>query len=99
MKHDDRLTVDGYPQLKNNGRMSVEASLGLLYLRNERKHNMSNKSVAAGENGTDEKSLTAFAGFPCLGKRRTRLRCFLYIFIHFYSVLCYFVRIPMGTWE
>jgi hypothetical protein len=35
LKDDETLTVGGYPQLKNNGRMSVEASQNLLVLRYE----------------------------------------------------------------
>ena len=47
MKHDDRLTVDEYPPLENNGRMSVEVSLGKLYWGDEGKYEKGDKSVAA----------------------------------------------------
>ena len=47
MKHDDRLTVDEYPPLKNNGRMSVEVLLGILYLGDEGKYDKGDKSAAA----------------------------------------------------
>ena len=47
MKQEELLTVDEYPQRENNGRMSVEASLGILYWGDEGKFEMGNKSVAA----------------------------------------------------
>ena len=48
MKQEERLTVDEYPPRENNGRMSVEASLGILYWGDEGKYDKGNKSVAAG---------------------------------------------------
>ena len=48
MKHEERLTVDEYPPRENNGRMSVEALLGIVYWGEERKYDMGNKFVAAG---------------------------------------------------
>ena len=48
MKHSVRLTVDEYPPRENNGRMSVEASLGKLYWGDEGKDDKGDKSVAAG---------------------------------------------------
>ena len=48
MKHEERLTVDEYPPSENNGRMSVEASLGILYWGDEGKYDKGNKSAAAG---------------------------------------------------
>ena len=47
MKNEERLTEDEYPTLENNGRMSVEASLGILYWGDEGKFEMGNKFVAA----------------------------------------------------
>ena len=58
MKHDDRLTVDEYPPLENNGRMSVEASLGILYWGDEGKYDKGNKSVAAGKSDETVRSLS-----------------------------------------
>ena len=47
MKQEELLTVDEYPPLENNGRMSVEASLGKLYWGDEGTYDMGNRSVAA----------------------------------------------------
>ena len=47
MKQEERLTVDEYPPRENNGRMSVEASLGILYWGDEGKYEKGDKSVAA----------------------------------------------------
>ena len=47
MKQEERLTVDEYPRLENNGRMSVEASLGILFWGDEVKYDKGDKSVAA----------------------------------------------------
>ena len=48
MKQEERLTVDEYPPLENNGRMSVEASLGIVYWGDEGNYDKGNKFVAAG---------------------------------------------------
>ena len=48
MKQEERLTVDEYPRLENNGRMSVEALLGILYWGDEGKYDKGNRSIAAG---------------------------------------------------
>ena len=48
MKQEERLTVDEYPPRENNGRMSVEASLGILYWGDEGKYDKGNRSAAAG---------------------------------------------------
>ena len=47
MKQEELLTVDEYPPRENNGRMSVEASLGILYWGDEGKYEKGDKSVAA----------------------------------------------------
>ena len=47
MKQEELLTVDEYPPSENNGRMSVEASLGIVYWGDEGKYDMGNKFVAA----------------------------------------------------
>ena len=46
MKHEKLLTVDEYPLRENNGRMSVEASLGILYWGDEGKYDKGDRSVA-----------------------------------------------------
>ena len=48
MKQEELLTVDEYPPLENNGRMSVEASLGILYWGDKGKYDKGDKFVAAG---------------------------------------------------
>ncbi len=53
--------MDKYPQLKYNGRMSVEASDILIFLKDERKPGMFDKSVATGNiNGFNKKSPTVY---------------------------------------
>ena len=48
MKHEKLLIVDEYPLRENNGRMSVEAVLGILYWGDEGKYDKGNRSIAAG---------------------------------------------------
>ena len=47
MKYEALLTVNEYPPLENNGRMSVEALLGILYWGDEGKYDEGNRFVAA----------------------------------------------------